>query len=267
MLLYQTIHKTPMINGHASRIPREITAYYEQAPLTSSLMALQTGHGVDVDQILAEKDYVEQITYLFGISHIVCDYAAEYFRSGLPMKRYVEEVLHGKMVYGDATGRIYKLPFPDAAPNELSIAPEDASARLYLMEGWHKPVLHEGQKRLVFDPCSPVAETSRRPRLRVLFRTSTAANRLRYSYQFSPVFPDRFRRTRFSIDLDGKTVMDGETTASEGFSIRGVIDSDIQPGIHYLTLTPSSDGSPEAPSHSSGLSRQAMFIEKIELSW
>jgi hypothetical protein len=256
-----------MTNGHASRIPREITSYYEQAPLTSSLMALQTGRGFDLDQILDEKDYVEQITYLFGVSHIVCDYAAEYFGSGLPMKRYIEEVLHGKMVYGDGTGRIYRLPFPEAPPNELSITPEDASARLFLMEGWHKPVLHEGRKRLVFDPCSPASETSRRPRIRVLFRASEAANRLRYSYQFSPIFPEGFRRTRFKIDLDGKTITDGETTASAGFSIRGVIDAEIEPGLHYLTLTPRSDGSPEAPSHPSGLSKQAMFIEKIELKW
>jgi len=267
MLLRQSVHDTPIINGFAARIPREITSYYEQAPLTSSLIALQTGRDVDVEQILAEKDYVEQITYLFGVSHIVCDYGAEYFGSGLPLKRYIEEVLRGELAYGDGTGRIYRLPFPEAPPNELSITPEDASARLFLMEGWHKPVLHEGRKRLVFDPCSPVAETSRRPRIRVIFRTSEAANRLRYSYQFSPLFPEGFTKTRFSIDLDGKTVRDGETTASEGFSIRGDVNADIEPGLHYLTLTPCSDGSPEAPSQPSGLSRQAMFIEKIELSW
>jgi len=267
MLFYQRVHQAPMINGFAARIPEEITSYYGQAPLTSSLMALQTGRGIDVAQILAEKGYVKQITYLFGVSHIVCDFGANYWEAGYPMKSYIEEVLSGEKVYEDRTGRIYRLPFPDAAPSELTITPADASAGLYLMEGWHKPVVHEGRKRLVFDPYRPTDETTRSRRIRVIFRTSEAANTLRYSYQFSPVFLERFRQTHFTIDLDGKIIGEVEPIANNRLSIRGVIESDIEPGLHYLTLTPCGDGLSETPSHPSGLSRRAMFIEKIELKW
>jgi len=267
ILYYQTKHITPMMNGHSSRIPREIESYYRQAPLTSSLMALQTGRDIDAAQILAEKDYVERITYLLGVSHIVCDYRAKYFGLGVPMRRYIEEVLHGKMVYGDDTGRIYELPFPDAAARELTITPDDASARLYLMEGWHKPVMHEGRKRFVFDPSRPTDETTCSRRIRVIFRTSEATDTLRYSYQFSPVFPERFEQARFRIDLDGKTIGEIEPIASKRLSIRGVIESDIEPGLHYLTLTPCADGFSEARSHPPGLSRRAVFIEKIQLEW
>jgi len=256
-----------MINGFAARIPEEITSYYRQAPLTSSLMALQTGRGIDVSQILAERDYVKQITYLFGVTHIVCDYSADYWAAGYPMKSYIEELLSGEKVYEDRTGRVYSLPFPDSAPSELKITPDDASARLYLMEGWHKPVVHEGQKRLVFDPYRPTDETSHHCRVRVIFRTSEAASGLRYSYQFSPVFPDRFGQTRFRIDLDGMTVGEVEPAVDRGFSVVGVIESDVEPGLHYLTLTACTGGFSEAPSHPSGLSRRAMFIEKIELKW
>ncbi|MCD6327184.1 hypothetical protein J7M28_06495 [bacterium] len=267
MLFYQTVHKTPMMNGHASRIPSEITSYYEQAPLTSSLIALQTGQGIDLEQILAEKDYVEQITYLFGVSHIVCDYRAKYFDSGLPMRHYVEEVLSGEMVYADDTGRIYELPFPDAPPTELTITPDSASARLYLMEGWHKPFIYEGQKRLVYDAENSISPSSRSNRLRVIFRSSEATSELQYSYQFSPAFPDEFRQTRFRIDLDGETIGEVETTIDEDFSIRGAVESEIEPGLHYLTLTPCSDGLSKTPTNRFGLSARAMFIEKIELKW
>ena len=267
MLFYQTVHRTPMINGHASRIPREITSYYEQAPLTSSLMALQTGRGIDLAPMLAEKDYVGKITYLFGVSHIVCDYGASYWIGGYPMQRYIEEVLCGELVYGDDTGRIYELPFSDVPRNELTITPDDASARLYLMEGWHKPAMHEGRRRLVFDPCRRDPDGSHPCRIRVIFRASEATSPLRYSYQFSPAFPDRFRQTRFRIDLDGETIGEAEPKADERFSIRGAIESNIGPGLHYLTLTPCGGEFSELPSHPSGLTDRAMFIEMIELNW
>ena len=267
LLHYQTKHRIPMMNGHSSRIPRQITSYYRQAPLTSSLMALQTGRGIDAAQIQAEKDYVEQITYLLGVSHIVCDYRAEYWSYGLWMKRYIEEVLDGKMVYGDDSGRIYELALLDSAPKALSITPEDASARLYVMEGWHKPVMHEGRKRLVFDPCLPVDGSSRSRRIRVMFRTSQAADELRYSYQYEPVFPERFRPTRFRVDLDGVTVGALKADVDTGFSLVGVIESDIPPRLHYLTLTPRTACSSEWTSHPSGLSTRSVFIEKIELKW
>jgi len=267
MLFYQTVHHTPMINGFAARIPKEIRSYYRQAPLTSSLMALQTGRGMDVAQILDESDYVERITYLLGVSHIVCDFGADYWEAGYPMKSYIEEVLSGEKVYEDRTGRIYRLPFPDVAPSELTITPDDASARLYLMEGWHKPVMHEGRQRLTFDPLSPRADASRSRRIRVIFRTSGPANVVHYSYQLSPCFPDRFTQIRFTVDLDGKTGGEFELTAGEKLSIRDAIESEIEPGLHYLTLTPYGDGFSESPSHPSGLSRRAVFIEKIELKW
>jgi len=265
MLLYQTVHKTPMANGYASRIPREITSYYRQAPLLSSLMALQTGRGIDLDRILSERDYVEQITSLLGLTHIVCDYRANYWAGGYPMKRYIEDVLGAKMVYQDRTGRIYRLPLTDKPARRLVITPDEPSARLYLMEGWQNPITYSGRKRIIFDPCRRRAGSSRAPRLRVIFRNCTSSNELHYVCQFTPVFPARFKMTHFRIDLDGNAIPNDQISEDDRTLVRGALDSELLPGLHYLTLAPNHDV--EEDSQPDSLSDQAMFIESIELRW
>ncbi|MBN1593020.1 MAG: hypothetical protein JW941_07230 [Candidatus Coatesbacteria bacterium] len=264
-LFYQTDYRIPTVNGFAARIPREIVSYCEQAPLTSSLIALQNGRGVDAEQILAEKTYVEEITYLFGISHVVCDYRADYWLCGLPMKRYLEDILLGKLVYSGDSGRIYDLPQTATPPREVVITPDTPSARLYLMEGWHKPVTVNGRNCIAYDPCRMTG--SHKSRMRMIFRTEEDATNLEYSYQFSPAFPDRYIETRYEIDLDGDPVGEFTPSSENGFAFEGVHELEPADGIHYLTLTPLDFDHPASSLHPSGLSDRAIFVEQIHLNW
>ena len=154
----------------------------------------------------------------------------------------------------------------------LVITPNDDWARLYIMEGWQEPIVHQGQKRLVFDPILRQGERSRPQRLRVIFRTTRRTSQLRYSYKLSPVSPARFQPTALKIDLDGKPA--GKTTLGgpSPFEIRGVVERHISPGLHYLTLTPCPDQllapAMQPPSGlPCGLPPEAAFIERIQLDW
>ena len=78
-----------------------------------------------------------------------------------------------------------------------------------------------------------------------------------------PVFPERFRPSRFITDISGVMVGAVKPGLEMGFSLVGVIESDMKPGFCYLTLTPCTACSSERASHPSGLLRRSMFAEGI----
>jgi len=161
---YQTAQRHPLLGGNTSRNPELKFQYFTEAPVINSLIAVETGHALDVPTLRHDQQLAPEVLRFLGVRYIVWHSPRQpQNRAALEAARaYVEEVLPATRFYdvNDDAGetiayRVNDLP----ALNQTTILPIRA-ARLYFAEGWG-----------ALDNGAPVWATRREARLLVRLAT------------------------------------------------------------------------------------------------
>jgi hypothetical protein len=98
VLFYQTIHRRPLVGGFVARLPRAVTAAYEDDPLLAGLLRLSEREGpVDEARPLPDRQLAADRLREIGISFVMLNRSAaspslaEYVENVLPLMRIAEE--------------------------------------------------------------------------------------------------------------------------------------------------------------------------------
>jgi hypothetical protein len=138
---YQTEHRRPILGGNTSRNPELKFQYFSQAPILSSLIAVENGHALDADRLRRDKEVAPKVLRFFGVRYVVWHSPRRpQNRAALDAaRRYVEQTWPVTKV-SDVTDELgetvaYRVQDTDA-PSAVTIRPGDPLARLYFGEGW-----------------------------------------------------------------------------------------------------------------------------------
>lgn len=138
---YQTAQQHPILNGNTSRNPEFKFQYFAETPVLNSLIAIQTGHSLDTETLVRDRELAPRVLQFFGTRYIVWHTPTreENREVALRTRAYIEAVLPVTKVgesYENGRGvAIYRVNVPPAAQG-VNLAPGDPLARLYLGEGW-----------------------------------------------------------------------------------------------------------------------------------
>jgi hypothetical protein len=98
VLFYQTIHQRPLVGGLVSRLPRAVTAAYEDDPLLAGLLRLSKRDGAaDAARPLPDRQLAADRLHEIGIAFVMLNRStaspslAEYVEHVLPLTRIAEE--------------------------------------------------------------------------------------------------------------------------------------------------------------------------------
>lgn len=131
---YQSAHQKRLLAGNTSRNPRFKFQYFADAPVISTLVALETGHDVPAEQVARDRLLAADVLYFFGIEAILVHPDA----AGTQIVPYVESVMPVTRFY-DAEGIAGYRVAPRAAPDGWTLTPGDELSRLSYAEGWGTP--------------------------------------------------------------------------------------------------------------------------------
>ncbi len=138
---YQTEHQHPILGGNTSRNPELKFQYFAEAPVISSLIAVENGHALDADRLQVDKRLAPEVLRFFGVRFVVwhsprqpqnratLDAARRYVEQTWPIVKIsdVTDEMGETVAY-----RVADMP----APSAVTITPSDPLARLYFGEGW-----------------------------------------------------------------------------------------------------------------------------------
>jgi hypothetical protein len=131
---YQAVHGKRILAGNTSRNPPLKFQYFAEAPLISTLIALETGHGVTGDVVEQDRSLASDVLRFFNIQVIIVHPE----QTGPEMLPYIETVMPVQAVYGDGDVVAYSVHLPPM-PDVWRIEPGDRLGRLSFAEGWGQP--------------------------------------------------------------------------------------------------------------------------------
>ncbi len=135
---YQSKHQKRLLQGNTSRNPAFKFQYFTTAPLINSLLALETGKTLPLEQRLADKNIAVQVLHFFDIKYIIVRPNQDGNLSVTPQATipYIEDVLPVEKIYNQPTLKIYRVNTPPALNSAYHIKPDSPLAPLYFGEGW-----------------------------------------------------------------------------------------------------------------------------------
>ena len=131
---YQAVHQKQVLAGNTSRNPPLKFQYFSQAPVISTLIALETGHEVAPEVVARDQALAPDVLRFFDIRAIVVhpvqagDGVIPYLESTMPVTRF----------YEDAETMGYRVELPNL-PRAWVIAPGEELSPLSYAEGWGAP--------------------------------------------------------------------------------------------------------------------------------
>jgi hypothetical protein len=128
---YQTTHGKRILAGNTSRNPPLKFQYFTEAPVISSLIALETGHRLDAATVDRDRAIAADVLRFFGVEAIVVHPA----QTGPEMIPYLEATMPIVRFYEDAETVAYRVDLPPL-PKAWSVEPGDSLGRLSYAEGW-----------------------------------------------------------------------------------------------------------------------------------
>ncbi|MFQ5610761.1 MAG: interleukin-like EMT inducer domain-containing protein [Anaerolineae bacterium] len=154
---YQTYHQKRLLQGNTSRNPEFKFQYFTEAPVISTLLALETGHELPPERWQADRAIAPAVLRFFDIKYIVVRPEPPGYlndpRATLP---YIEEVLPVTKLHESADLILYRVDLgPPAA--RLVIDSRTDLVPLYLGEGWGRivpgePLLAQRRTTRLFVP-------------------------------------------------------------------------------------------------------------------
>jgi hypothetical protein len=208
---YQTVHGKRILAGNTSRNPPLKFQYFTEAPLISTLIALETGHSVDPAVVERDRALAANVLRFFDVRAIVVHPA----QTGPDLLSYVETTMPIERLFQDEEGVAYRVDLPPW-PETWSVAPDDDLGQLSYAEGWGAQ--------------STGVAWAQRQAVRLLVPLNGRAQRM----SFRAYVPAQGQRLRVSVnghDVSqmGMAVgwMDYEVTLPAGF---------VQPGLNEIWL-------------------------------
>jgi hypothetical protein len=131
---YQTVHQGPILSGNTSRNPELSFVYYLEAPIIRSLVALEEGRRLSLDEIEADRRIADEVVRFFGFKYVVIH--PPYVDS--PLEDYVRAVFPVTPIPADSGLHAYRVATP-AVPIQTTIQLDSDSGRLYRGQGWGEP--------------------------------------------------------------------------------------------------------------------------------
>jgi hypothetical protein len=131
---YQAEHQKPILAGNTSRNPPLKFQYFTEAPLINTMLALETGHGVDPAIVAGDRALAADVLRFFNIQAVVVHPA----QAGPEMVPYLESTLPVHRFYEDGETIGYRVD-PPPWPDTWTIEPGTDMARLSYAEGWGVP--------------------------------------------------------------------------------------------------------------------------------
>ncbi len=131
---YQSAHGQRILAGNTSRNPPLKFQYFVNAPVISTIIALETGHEVGPEIIERDRSLAPEVLRFLDIQAIVIHPE----QTGPGMIPYIEEVMPVRRLHEDAGVVAYGVELPPW-PETWSMAPGDDLGRLSFAEGWGIP--------------------------------------------------------------------------------------------------------------------------------
>ena len=131
---YQSVHEKRLLGGNTSRNPPFKFQYFTEAPVINTLIALETGHGVDPQVVEHDRSLAPMVLRFFNIQVLIVHTA----QTGPDMIPYIKATMPVRTIYEQAGVVAYRTDLPPW-PSTWVIQPGDALGRLSLGEGWGMP--------------------------------------------------------------------------------------------------------------------------------
>jgi hypothetical protein len=131
---YQSAHGQRILAGNTSRNPPQKFQYFVEAPLISSIIALETGHELDQERIDRDRGLAAQVLQFLDIQAIIVHSE----QTGPALISYIEGVLPVQRIY-EEHGVIAYAVEASPQPTSWTIVPGDELAQLSFAEGWGVP--------------------------------------------------------------------------------------------------------------------------------
>ncbi|MBI4673543.1 MAG: hypothetical protein HY741_17965 [Chloroflexi bacterium] len=128
---YQTLDHKRRLGGITSRFPAFKLRYFADAPVLSSLIALEEGRAVDEQQIARDRELAAEVLRFFDIRFVVLNRA----ETSDAVMDYVRAVLPLTVISRDATRTLYRVDLPPP-PMRWAIDPGAENAQLLFDDGW-----------------------------------------------------------------------------------------------------------------------------------
>ena len=131
---YQSVHGKRLLAGNTSRNPPLKFQYFTQAPVINTLIALETGHGVDAAVVARDRELAAGVLRFFDVQAIVVHPA----QAGPDVVPYVEQTMPVQRFYQDGNAVGYRVDLPPW-PETWTATPGEELAQLSYAEGWGVP--------------------------------------------------------------------------------------------------------------------------------
>ena len=128
---YQTVHQKRLLGGNTSRNPEYKFQYFTEAPVISTIIALENGYEVERETWDMDRQLAPEVLRLLGVRYVVVH--TEVVPSAL--QEYVEYVMGGERIYRGEDIITYRVTHP-SLDEEIFIDLGSDEARLHLGEGW-----------------------------------------------------------------------------------------------------------------------------------
>lgn len=136
---YQTAHGGRLLSGNTSRNPELKFQYFVEAPILSSLLALENGHSLPQETWRADAEVAPRVLGFLRVRYVVIHKA----KASPDLQQYVVDVLPVEPVYEDAAHVVYTVEAQGWEPRTVDFGtPGD---RLYLAEGWSGASAFQGE--------------------------------------------------------------------------------------------------------------------------
>ncbi len=130
---YQTIHQKRILAGNTSRNPEFKFQYFTALPVINHVIALETGHRLEADDVERDQALAADVLRFFDIRYVIVHTA----QAGPDLVPYVEATMPVERFY-DQDGIVgYRVILPPP-PHEMNadLGEGEELARLHLGEGW-----------------------------------------------------------------------------------------------------------------------------------
>jgi hypothetical protein len=127
---YQTFHQKRLLGGTISRNPLFKFQYFNELPVINSIVALETGQGIDDVRRALDREAALEVTRFFNVHHVVVNRAL----TDPQVEAYVREIFPLKQVHRDNERTLYRVT--TALPFKGTINARDDIARMYFDDGW-----------------------------------------------------------------------------------------------------------------------------------
>ncbi|MBN1139208.1 MAG: hypothetical protein JXM73_21700 [Anaerolineae bacterium] len=148
---HQVYHQKRLLAGNTSRNTPFKFDYYEQAPIVSSIIALESYGQVDADRRAADRASADEFLWYYNIRYVIVSPPVPdrppYTDTYTATLAYVEEVLPMSKIYDQDGWRLYRVNRdPDAARAavEVDFGSQAPLRRMALGEGWAADELIQG---------------------------------------------------------------------------------------------------------------------------